>query len=349
MQLDKRAYSASETGAAQGTDGYWMRYIGKMRVQIISLLAVFSMATGVGCGSRDKTALQKELQYRQSGINEMSNKDYAAAAKTFQKALDQSLAVIGDLEIDICYYKIAAQYNSNDIEEALKTCQALIDYDENDASAYYLRGSIYLKNGDLKRCKADFDKIFKLDENNYQYYTSIYESYKSAGKDKEAEKVLSKVLGLRAKEPEEYRYKGYAFYLQGDYAKAMSSLDKAINMKDTQALLYLAQVYDAKKEKKKARELYESYASSNANDADSLNILGCKWLREKEYKKALETFQMALKIENLTNEQELRRNEIVTLEYLARFKEARTKMKAYVKDFPDDTKAKREYEFLKTR
>ena len=47
--------------------------------------------------------------------------------------------------------------------------------------------------------------------------------------------------------------------------------------------------------------------------------------------------------------QTLKYNEIVAYEYMQEFRTAATLMKDYVKLYPDDKAARREYEFLKTR
>ena len=54
-------------------------------------------------------------------------------------------------------------------------------------------------------------------------------------------------------------------------------------------------------------------------------------------------------MENLPNEQQLRRNEIIACEQMLDFEAAREKMVAYRKDFPEDKDAEREYIFLQTR
>ncbi len=63
---------------------------------------------------------------------------------------------ITDLEIDICYYKAAAQYAAQDTEGALETYNAMIDYDGKNANAYYLRGCLKLGTGDTDGAKQDF-------------------------------------------------------------------------------------------------------------------------------------------------------------------------------------------------
>lgn len=50
--------------------------------------------------------------------------------------------MVGDEEIDICFYNAKAQYLSGDIDGAIESYTAIIDYNGN-ADAYYLRGCQY--------------------------------------------------------------------------------------------------------------------------------------------------------------------------------------------------------------
>jgi tetratricopeptide (TPR) repeat protein len=82
--------------------------------------------------------------YRQIGINAMENGDYAGAVDAFNSALGQCIGKITENELDICYYKAAAQYAGGDSAGAVDTYTAIIDYDKKAADAYYLRGCVYL-------------------------------------------------------------------------------------------------------------------------------------------------------------------------------------------------------------
>ena len=81
----------------------------------------------------------------------------------------------------------------------------------------------------------------------------------------------------------------------------------------------------------------------------TLAAMGDAKMREGKYKEALGFYQKALTVENLPNEQQLRRNEIIACEQMLDFEAAREKMVAYRKDFPEDKDAEREYIFLQTR
>ena len=72
-------------------------------------------------------------------------------------------------------------------------------------------------------------------------------------------------------------------------------------------------------------------------------------MKQGEYQLALEAFQTAMNIENNGMMQVLQFNEIVAYEFLSEYQKAAVLMDNYIKMYPDDEAAKREYEFLKTR
>lgn len=313
------------------------------------LLAVALMGSVGMTGCENEEALENQKAYRQVGINKMNEGDYAGAVEAFQKALDQSQAMVGDMELDICYYKATAQYNSGDVEGAVTTCNALIDYDEKDAKAYFIRGCVYLKEGDSENARKDYAKALELSGGDYTLYLSVYENLSGAGFTEEAEELLTKALELEGDKPEDHRERGHIYLLRGEYENAAKELDQAINKGDTKALLYLAQVYEAQDNKKKAQSLYESYLEKNGSDEATLTALGEMQLEAGDYQKALEFFQQALATEKPENEKKLRRNEIICYENLLDFASAKEKMASYVEDYPEDEEAQRENVFLQTR
>lgn len=312
------------------------------------MIFLVSLAVLTGCG-RDKASLENELAYRELGINKMDEGEYEEAVKMFQKALDQSMAVVEELEIDICYYKAVAQYKAGDNEGALETYTALIEYDEDNIDALYLRGTLYLELEQTEKALADYNAALEKDKNNGAFYNEIAEKLIQEGFTNEAEKILNAALEVKGEEAADYQAKGYSYYLLGQYDNARTFLDKAINMGDKEAVFYLAKMLEASGDKEQATKLYESYIGENGSDTETLYVLGCKRMEEGNYEQALLFFQTALQNENPANEQELRKNEIVALEYLLDFEQAKEKMESYVQDYPEDEEAAREYEFLKSR
>lgn len=311
----------------------------------IMMLGVLNLA---GCANNQE-ALENQKAYRQVGINHMNEGNYEKAVEAFQKALDQSQAVISDMELDICYYKATAQYNNGDIKGALTTCDALIDYDSKDAKAYFIRGCVYLKEGDSENARKDYASALELSGDNYALYLSVYENLSGAGFESEAEELVTKALDLKGDSAEDHRERGHIYLIREEYDNARKELDMAIKEGDTKALLYLAQVYEAQGDEKKAKSLYESYLKQDDSDTNTMIALGEMQLEAGKYQEALELFQQALKADDKENEQNLRRNEIICYENLLDFANAKEKMASYVKDYPEDEEAQRENTFLQTR
>lgn len=317
---------------------------GMLTVSMLLLLCLTA-----GCNRRNAKSLENELSYRDLGIVKLNAGEYEEAVKIFQKALDESLAVVEDLEIDICYYKAVAQYKAGDVKGALETYTALVEYDEKNAQALYLRGTLHLQQGDFENALADYKNALKADAKNGVLYNKIGENLQNAGKVAEAGEILNEALQVKGDKSSNYREKGYTYYLLGQYDSARTFLDKAINEGDTEAVFYLAKLLEAKGDIEQANLLYETYIGKNSNDTVTLNDLGCAKMKEGQYQQALAFFQTALTNENPSNAQELRRNEIAALENMLEFAQARVKMKEYLEDYPEDEEAAREYEFLKSR
>lgn len=314
----------------------------------IALTAAILMLGGslTACSDKDQ---ENQDAYRKIGINSMAEGDYKKAIQSFQKALDTSLGEVGPEEIDICYYKAAAQFANGDYKDAIKTYTALIDYDKDNAEVYYLRGSVYLNQNQEKKALSDYKKAVEAGTQNYEVCIGIYENLKNSGYEDNAEEYLKKALDNKPKEADDYAKQGYIYYLLGDYQQAKTNLDKAIDKDSKEALLYLAEVYNAEDQVEQAQGLLENYVKDNAKDSEALNTLGMMQMNNGNYEDALKYFQMGIEMKDASNRQELMKNEIAAYEYMGDFASAKEKMAAYLKEYKNDEEAVREYTFLKTR
>ena len=111
-------------------------------------------------------------------------------------ALSQCVGKITDTELDICYYKAAAQYAGGDIEGALATYQAMIDYDEENGNAYYLHGCLSLKQQDTDTAKKDFANAVKYNPDDYELYVGIYENLAGNNMTEEGEEYSKTALDI---------------------------------------------------------------------------------------------------------------------------------------------------------
>lgn len=304
-----------------------------------------------GCGG-DRT--NDELAYRKIGIRSMDQGNYKEAVDSFQRALDQSKGKIRNLELDICMNKAEALYLNEQPEDAIAVCDAVLDYDNGYANAYYLRGNIYLQQGNVEQALNDYELAAKHADADYEIYIQLYENLSRAGRAEDGVKYLNQALELKGKGRSYLASRGYIYFLQGDYANAKDELTQAVAIEkkegeDDKAELYLAQTYDQLGNSQEAAKYYELYAKDHADDAVVLEELGNMAMEQKNYTQALTYYQNGLATKSPVNEQKLRRGEIAALEQQYDFEQAKEKMSQYVLDYPDDEEAAREYLFLKTR
>lgn len=297
-----------------------------------------------GCASK-QDRLEKEAAYRTIGINAMESEDYDAAMEAFDSALEQAKG-FGPDEVDICYYKAAAQFAVGSMEDAIETYDVLLEADSKNSDAYFLRGCVCLKMNESAKAMEDFGQAIKYAEND-EIYLLIYDSLKGAGYEAEAGEYLEEALEKKAgSSAVNYTVKGRIYLQKEQYEDAVECLASAIEKGDVEANLYLAQAYEALGDEQAKNECIDTYVKANPESSVAYNQLGCRAMEEGNYKEAVSCFSQGLELEKVTNEQELRSNLIAAYERDGDFLNAKEKMREYVRDYPNDEAAVREYWFL---
>ncbi len=316
----------------------------KKRMTILALIV--SLLLAAGCGSVDR---ETQESYRKLGLRKLSEQDYKGAADSFQKALDESRGKIGDVELDICYYKALSLFKSGDFKGAIETYDSLLAYDDENAEVYFLRGSVYLQNKELEKGIRDYDNAVELDPDNYVMYAEIYENLCALDGEEQGKGYLKLALAQKPSSGEEYCGQGYLYLLLEDYDQADKMFAQAVDKGYEKAMLYQAQVLKARGEDDRAHELFEAYSSKYPKDADALNEIGVLEMNAGDYKEALKNFEKAASLDSEGENQSLRLNLIYAYEYNGEFQKAYDLMKVYLKDHPKDADAQREFTFLKSR
>ena len=289
----------------------------KIKYMAVVLAAGLLLA---GC-EEDETQNNKDA-YRQIGINCMQEGDYEGAVDAFQNALDQSLAVVGEEEIDTCYYKAAAQYAAGKKEDAIETYQALINYDKKNAQAYFLLGEMYRKENDMDKAKENFNLAAQYAGTDYEMYIALYQECYAAGMQTEGQEYLKKGIEAGGKSAEDYAQRGRIYLLLGDYDNAETELTTAI---------------------------HKEYIDENQDNPTALICLGGMELEKGNYDSAINYLKMALDLDAGSQKQEAQRNLILAYEQSGDFASAKSEMEDYTKNYPNDEEAAREYLFLMTR
>lgn len=289
-----------------------------------------------------------QLIYRGQGLASMGLGQYEDAVLALEKSLT-STQTAGKLELDTNYYLATAYYKSGEIDKAIQTYDAILGIMPKEIQALYLRGTLELKKGDYEKAVKDFDAAIALAPLDYSMYIDIYKSLDDNGYQEIAQTYLQGALEGDEKSLSDYD-RGRIYYYLKDYENARNFLEKANSASGTaDVVLMLGKTYEALGDYNYASTVYDNYLAGDPTSPQLYNQLGLCKLSLKEYDAALSAFQSGIAIENNDYMQTLRFNEIVTFEYLGEFKKAFVQMETYLKTYPGDAAAEREYEFLKTR
>lgn len=337
----------------------------------LAVLVLWGTGCGLGAGDVNVTAGMKEVEglryeealalfdageaagenlrllYRGRGLCYMGKMDYEGAVEAFRKALSYSSGIPDHLDYDINYYMAVACYKIGRKEEAIASYNAILALRKNDKNAYYLRGSIWSELGELEKARADFDRALELDGGNSDRLIDIYCVLEKNGYREIGQEYLKTAMDRDTKKMNDFE-KGRICYYLADYENARAYLEKARDS-SYQAVLFLGRTYETLGDYNYAVSVYSSYLEGGNPSPQIYNQLGICKMNMKEYQEALSAFQAGMGIEENEILQTLRYNEIVAYEYLGEYKKAAVLMDGYLKTYPDDEKAAREYQFLKTR
>lgn len=290
----------------------------------------------------------ERLLYRGEGMAYMGKTMYAEAARAFETALSLSSGRINGMDYDINYYLAAAYYKQGELGRAVDVYSAIIALRDSERDAYYLRGAIYAQQGSLDLAKADFDRTIALKKNDYDRLIEIYGVLEAAGFKGAGQEYLQAAMDAGTKDMTNYEKGRISYYLE-DYENARTYLEKARDDGGYEAVLFLGKTYETLGDNNYAISVYNTYLESEGPNPQVLNQLGLCKMQTGDYAGALGNFQAAMNIEGNGMMQVLKLNEIIAYERLGEYKNASVLMDGYLKTYPDDEEAKREYTFLQTR
>lgn len=291
---------------------------------------------------------EKRALYRGMGLAFMGMTHYEEAILYLEAALHASDGRVEDMDFDINYYLATAYFRNGRSQDAVNTYNAILALRPKEKNAFYLRGYVKLSQNNFEAAQKDFDAAAALDSKDYDLMIRIYTALEEYGYKEAGMVYLQKVMAQNEKSISDYDM-GRMCYYMGDYEKAREYLSKLESSKDYGAALYLGRTYEALGDYNYASGIYAAFTENDQTKAEIYNQLGLCRMQMKEYSAALESFQAAMNIEDNGMMQSLKFNEIVAYEYMGDFKTASALMNSYLKSYPDDAVAKREYEFLRTR
>ncbi|MCR5753678.1 MAG: tetratricopeptide repeat protein [Acetatifactor sp.] len=290
----------------------------------------------------------ERLIERGRGIAYMGLTDYEQAILSFQSSLAKSDGLIQEMDFDVNYYMAAAYIKSECPKEAKDIYDAILALRPEEKDALFLRGSVLLALDDYEDAKQDFDKLRLLEPANYDRLVEIYQVLADSGYKEAGQEYLQDALTTGESKMNSYD-KGRIYYYLGEYQKAYLALEDAREKGGAESYLYLGKAYEATGDYNYAASVYNNYLATNPQCAEIYNQLGLCEMARGNYEQALTALQNGMQVENCEIMQTLSFNEIVVYEYLGEYQKAAVLMDNYLKNYPDDEKAKREQIFLSTR
>lgn len=309
------------------------------------MVSTIFLGTVAGCGQKESS---EQMSYRKYGINCIEAGKYKEAVDALQKALDESVGGIGDLELDICMYKAKAQYLMGDTSGAEQTYTAVIEYN-NSADAHYLRGCMYFATGEDQKACDDFAAAVEEDKSNIELHVGIVETLKKYKLEDKAAEYIKKATSIKCKSANDYMQIGRIYILSGDYDKAVKNLTTAIDEGAIKANFYMGQAYAAKGDDTVAQTYYQEYITNGNADSYELFEIAKEQMGRGDYATAVTYFNAALNLEEVPNKQNIMRDLTISYEKMGDFESAKNVMAEYVDLYPEDYEAKDEYTFLQTR
>lgn len=290
----------------------------------------------------------EQLLYRGMGLAYMGLTRYEDAITYLEAALHSGGSKVEDVDFDINYYLATAYYKNGRPQDAISAYDAILALRPREKNAYYLRGCVKLSQNDFDGAQLDFNEAVILDGRDYDQMIRIYMVLEEYGYKDAGMVYLQNALKENEKSISDYDM-GRICYYMGDYENARNYLTKLKTTTDYGAALYLGRTYEALGDYNYASSIYAGYVENDQTKAEIYNQLGLCRMKMEEYESALDAFQAAMNIEDNGMMQTLKFNEIVSYEYMREYKTAAALMSSYLRSYPDDEAAKREYEFLQTR
>jgi len=290
----------------------------------------------------------KRLIYRGQGLANLGLTKYDEAVAALEKCLASGSSVPDEMDYDVNYYLATAYYKAGRLEEAKQVYDAILALRNNAREAYFMRGIIELKMGNYELGKPDFDKAIELAPGDYDQIVEIYKVMDETGYREAGRAYLETAVKDAPKDMSNYDKGRIYFYLE-DFEAARNYLEQARDAGNDKASYDLGKTWENLGEYNYAASVYISYLQDQGESALIYNQLALCNMQLEDYDAALSALQSGLALEDTSLRQTLSFNQIVAYEKKGDFKQAAQLMSQYVKDYPDDTTAVREYEFLRSR
>ncbi len=329
-----------------------------MKRVIKTIVLVLAVMMLTACGGK-KIESQNEL--KSFAIAALKDGKYEEALSGFDEALGLAGGRVTAREIDICYYKAVTQFLMEDVASACETLDNVINYDDKNADAFYLRGSIYLSEGEYDKAFADYKSSVAIDPTDYERVIRVFSDLDGNGQRDAGLSIVSSALSSLSDTDEDQMWKGRFYLLLEQYDNALDAFTRAEGAGFKEAEVYLAQVLVQQGDTAGAREKIASYVASEAPTVEGLATAGEQYMAMEEYESAYDCFEKAVSFYQSDDEKEapkdlsqetyrrLLSDRVAACEFLGEWSDALKFAREYIALYPQDERMLTEIKFLATR
>ena len=209
----------------------------------------------------------------------------------------------------MCGTKSYAQYNreyffwvgrscmmNNDYQEAIRTLNTLLRFDENAFEGYFLRGIAKYNLDDLLGAGADFSTAIRLNPVYTQAYTYRAITRSRLGNYDDALQDFREAIELRPDLPGPYYSRGVTRLLNQQFKEAIEDFDKFIRQENKVADAFICRglSYLHLKDTTRAYENFNTAIRTNRENPNGYNRRGSLHLQQEQYKEAEADFNKAI-------------------------------------------------------
>lgn len=285
---------------------------------------------------------------RAKGIAYYHMERYIEASEHFDAALE--ISELSSLNMDILYYKGKTLLKLGNYAKAEETYNIIIEEFGGGAIAYAERAQALYRAGKYDKSLEDYDMAISLESGCFSHYFGKYNALLSMEDEAGAAEVLNLAAGIEAKTGQDRFNLAKIHFYQGLYKQAREEFGECLAEGFIESNFFIGESYFMEKDYSTAVFYYDKCIKEGGNDNPAVyNQAACSKMKLGAYEDAINYLNMGKEIGDKEQSRAMKKNEIITYEYLGEFDMALEKLREYIAEYPDDGNAAREREFLLTR
>lgn len=196
------------------------------------------------------------------------------------------------------FFRGGLHYKLGNLEKAIENFSTAISLDPNDCFGYQTRAYFYTQKGELEKAIEDYSTLINRDPKNIDYRRFRAGVFESMHETEKAMQDYNTIVELDPKDPNGYSVRGGAFRRMNLFKKAMTDYDTAVNLDPGNANAYLGKgfVFSDLGETSKAIIEFNKAIDLEPNHLSAYAHRGFAYESIGELDKAKEDYEKAKKI-----------------------------------------------------